>query len=240
VNERPNIWFAGDPHGEIGHVMRAIERVGPPDAIVLLGDLEPPMPLHEWLKPISEAEVPVRFIPGNHDTDSEVTWQYIVDSPAWAWNLDGKVETVAGVRIAGLGGIFRARVWYPPSEPLWYSYSNWEASLEPSWMPERAKASNAALFSTQRRTNSSSIFPVTIDSLAAEQADILVTHEAPGAHPLGFHVIDELAEALGVQRLMHGHHHERVVYEPTGGRLSFGVSIREIVGIDGEIVWTAT
>jgi predicted phosphodiesterase len=235
VSPRPNIWFCGDPHGEIDHVVRAIERYGAPDAVILLGDLEPTAPLHEWLVPVAEKTV-VRYIHGNHDTDHADTWAHIVGSPAWAWNLDGRVETVAGVRIAGLGGIFRERVWYPPSEPAWYSYAQWEASLAPAWMPERDAQARAPLFGSQRRTNSSTIFPATVDTLAALEADVLVTHEAPSGHRHGFPVIDDLAAALGVQRLMHGHHHERVRYPSTARWEAFGVGLREVVGIDGEVI----
>jgi sugar phosphate isomerase/epimerase len=39
-----------------------------------------------------------------------------------------------------------------------------------------------------------------------------VTHEAPAAHPHGWRVIDELAEKLGVQLVVHGHHHRSIDY----------------------------
>ncbi len=41
-----------------------------------------------------------------------------------------------------------------------------------------------------------------------EQADILVTHEAPSCHRHGFAVLDDMAEAMSVRRVIHGHHHE--------------------------------
>jgi predicted phosphodiesterase len=45
-----------------------------------------------------------------------------------------------------------------------------------------------------------------------KQADILVTHEAPGAHRHGFEVLDALALMMRAKLLMHGHHHEPVDY----------------------------
>lgn len=236
MNLRPAIWFCGDPHGQIEHVVRAIERYGAPDAVILLGDLEPPAPLHEWLAPVAEKTL-VRYIHGNHDTDHVDTWKRMVDSPASAWNLDGRVEVVAGVRIAGLGGIFRQRVWYPPAEATWYSYANWEASLAPHWMPGDERSRKAGLFASQRLTHSSTIFPQAIDALAALEADVLVSHEAPSGHRHGFAVIDDLAAALGVQRLFHGHHHQRVRYPATERLEAFGVGLREVVGLEGELVF---
>src|SRR5690606_16077298 len=39
-------------------------------------------------------------------------------------NLDGRVVEVAGVRIAGLGGVFREKIWYP----------QFDANLEPEYL----------------------------------------------------------------------------------------------------------
>ena len=236
MNPHPNIWFAGDVHGDIRHIFRTIERVGKPDAVILLGDLEAEADLVEWFEPLRQLGVVVRFIHGNHDTDRKELWERLAGSHYWGWNLDGRVEHIAGVRIAGLGGVFREKIWHPPEEPLFTSYTEWEASLAPHWMTDSEKHQKAALFASQRLTHSSSIFPGTIDRLAALDADILVTHEAPGAHAHGFAVIDDLAAAQGATRLFHGHHHERVRYPVSGDLEAFGVGYREIVGLDGDLV----
>ncbi|MBT2333203.1 DUF2384 domain-containing protein [Variovorax paradoxus] len=67
------------------------------------------------------------------------------------------------------------------------------------------------------RRHRSSIFPEDYQQLLrGPPADILVTHEAPAAHPHGWKVIDELAEALGVQLVVHGHHHRCIDYLDEG------------------------
>ena len=39
--------------------------------------------------------------------------------------------------------------------------------------------------------------PSDIEAIENEQADILICHEAPKPHPMGFRVINQLAEKLG-------------------------------------------
>ncbi len=46
------------------------------------------------------------------------------------------------------------------------------------------------------------------EALKTLKADILVSHEAPGSHRHGFKVIGELAHAMGVKTIFHGHLHE--------------------------------
>jgi sugar phosphate isomerase/epimerase len=63
----------------------------------------------------------------------------------------------------------------------------------------------------------STIFPDDYQQLLRSgPADILVTHEAPAAHQHGWQAIDELAEALGVQLVVHGHHHQNIDYLAEG------------------------
>ncbi len=52
--------------------------------------------------------------PGNHDTDIDADYDNLYDSRLAERNLHGRVVTTAGVRVAGLGGIFRGQVWMPP------------------------------------------------------------------------------------------------------------------------------
>ncbi|WP_394481433.1 antitoxin Xre/MbcA/ParS toxin-binding domain-containing protein [Variovorax sp. VaC1] len=61
------------------------------------------------------------------------------------------------------------------------------------------------------------IFPADYQQLLRSgPADFLVTHEAPAVHPHGWKAIDELAEALGVQLVVHGHHHQNIDYLAEG------------------------
>ena len=54
----------------------------------------------------------------------------------------------------------------------------------------------------------SAIWHDEFEELKTLKADILVSHEAPGSHPHGFRVIGELAAAMGVKNIFHGHLHE--------------------------------
>jgi hypothetical protein len=84
-------------------------------------------------------------------------------------NLHGRVAVVDGVRIAGLGGVFRGQVWTPPAD----------------WLYESAKEFTARCGRSNRwrdglpRKHRSSIFPEDYFRLVSQRADILVTHEAP-------------------------------------------------------------
>lgn len=108
------VLYCGDPHGQFGHTLRAAAALHP-SAVNLLGDLELARPMHKELAPILEW---VWFIHGNHDTDSEVHWARIRDSPLAARNLHGRVAKLPdGIRIAGLGGVFWESVWHPEASP---------------------------------------------------------------------------------------------------------------------------
>lgn len=230
------IWFAGDIHGRFSHVLAALERTPMakrPAVIIFLGDLVPQRPLRQEYQPFLDAAAEPWHIHGNHDTDRQDTWQNMID--AQERNLHGRVVTIAGVRIAGLGGIFRGEVWYPRDgvePPMFRSYADYERHLRrqpgvrrrvskldtiqaeaiPGGVPE---LTNATLTGRLRR-HSSTIFPDTVATLARQRADVLVSHEAPAAHPHGFRAIDDLARAMGVSAVFHGHHHRDRTY-PDGG-----------------------
>ena len=85
----------------------------------------------------------------------------------------------------------------------------------------------------------STIFPVEYAELAKQRAEILVTHEAPSAHPHGFAAIDELARSLGVSTSFHGHHHDRLDYSAERmwlGFNAFGVGLRGITNPNGRVI----
>jgi hypothetical protein len=104
------VLYCGDPHGEFGHIIRAVEELCA-SAVVLLGDLEPARPLHEELDSIASK---VWFIHGNHDTDSDSNGSNVWESQLADRNIHGRVVTLPdGTRLAGLGGVFRESVWYP-------------------------------------------------------------------------------------------------------------------------------
>ncbi|TDT87335.1 putative phosphodiesterase [Azorhizobium sp. AG788] len=120
-------------------------------------------------------------------------------------HINGRVIEAGGLRIAGLGGVFRAAVWHPK-----------DGSGEPRW---RRRQEYLGAYPMERwrgdlpRQHRSSIWPEDLDALADIRADVLVTHEAPSSHPYGFEILGTLAEAMGVQTIIHGHLHQ--AYEAT-------------------------
>ncbi len=256
----PRIWFAGDIHGRFSHILKQLEPMPlaeRPVAIVFLGDLEPQRQLRQEYRPFHDAAIECWHIHGNHDTDRPDTWQNMVD--AHERNLHSRVVTIAGVRIAGLGGVFRGEVWSPQDgtePPLFQSYADYERDLRrqtgvrrrvakmnaiqaesiPGHVSELANATRDG----RLRRHSSTIFPDTVATLARLRADVLVSHEAPAAHPHGFRAIDNLARAMGVSAVFHGHHHSDRTYPDSGtGYSVHSVGLRGIRDLNGGAILLA-
>lgn len=234
------ILFFGDVHGTFRHVAELVDR-DRPSAIVFLGDLEPQRPLEQVLADVI-GKTEIRFIHGNHDTDSDANVANLFDCGLKGLNLHGRVETLAGLRVAGLGGIFRGEAWHPPEEAAHESYEAYLRTIQTKRGHTKAglETSNAAaLRETKARTHRSTIFPDVYDRLAIESADVLVTHEAPSCHRHGFTEIDELARALGVKAVFHGHHHDCLPYPGVVQRLGFrvhGVGFCGVTDLDGSVI----
>lgn len=189
-------------------VIAAVERFQP-KAIVLLGDIQARQPLHVELAPILD-KTEVWFIHGNHDTDSDADHDNLWGSELADRNLHGRVVEIAGYRVAGLGGVFRDKIWNArrPIEEAAFASAG---ALRQSMRPEVRWRDGIA------RRHRSSIFPEDyLQLLQGPPADILVTHEAPAANLYGWRAVDELAEALGVQLVVHGHHHRDIDYVGEG------------------------
>ena len=239
-----NIWFCGDLHGNFAR-LNALAVEKRPAAMILLGDLECVEPLDRVLAPILDAGIPLRWIAGNHDSDNDLVFQNSLASGLAPLNIHGRVDTVAGVRIAGLGGVFRADIWHPDVGVAHASYEDYVKALDAS-RPSRERgqgpknmADTHLIKRNKERTHTTSIFPDVYDQLAAEDADVLVVHEAPSCHPNGFAAIDELARAMKVKRVFHGHHHDRLDYREQWfdmGFKTFGVGLCGITALDGSVV----
>ena len=140
------------------------------------------------------------FIHGNHYADRESWHDFVSDSGLASSNFICRVVELNGVRVAGLGGVFHADVWHPQNAggiPKFNTRSEYlSAHSRSTWrdgLPLRHR---------------STIFPEDFNSLAALEADILITHEAPSTHRYGHPEIDDLAEVLGVKTIVHGHLHQ--------------------------------
>lgn len=241
----PNrIWFLGDCHGSFHHVFNALEEASAlPEALVFLGDMELRDPYAQLISPIERQGIQVCYIHGNHDTDSLEMARCLFDSNFSAYNLHCKVNEIAGIRVAGLGGVFRSSIWYPrfnTEEPSRFeTYEDFVSDLKNRW-PKRLREGQAALKTGKKEIlHRSSIFPQDWKALAAMSADVLVTHEAPSCHPNGFAAIDRLARCLGVHSAFHGHHHDSLDYQngtTLRGYNAFGVGLRGIADLSGKLI----
>ena len=52
------------------------------------------------------------------------------------------------------------------------------------------------------------VYPDDVSHLAGRNADILITHEAPGCHHHGWDALSQLARDMDVIRSFHGHTHD--------------------------------
>ncbi|MDI4635940.1 metallophosphoesterase [Pelomonas sp. V22] len=225
------VLFAGDPHGVFDHINPLEARQA--DVVVLLGDMEPARPLHFELEPLLASGLPVYWIHGNHDADSDELWVRVWGSELAEQNLHGRVIQLAdGTRLGGLGGVFRESVWYPSpaaargGEPAFRSR---EAHAKST--PRQDRWGGAG----PHRKHWGTIYPNEVDRLADLRADILITHEAPGYHPNGFEILDTLAQQMGVKVAIHGHHHDALDSSARWseqGFKSFGVGLRGLSLLD--------
>ncbi len=161
-----------------------------PDLVLSCGDL--PFDYLEYL--VSRLDVPVLYVPGNHDPSlaQEATWSPVREAyppppgPQGCVNIDGRVTEELGLRIAGLGGSLRYK-----EGPHQYTQAQ---------MGRRALKLELRL--RLKRAN------------AGRKLDILVTHappfglaEAQDAAHVGFVGILRLVQHLQPQLLVHGHIH---------------------------------
>ncbi len=93
----------GDVHGAMDTLELILPQIrnAEPDAILMVGDLGAERDLRGTaiavLDRVSELELPILFVPGNHDLPN-------LSDRALARNVDDKVIEVAGLRVWGIGG----------------------------------------------------------------------------------------------------------------------------------------
>ena len=220
MNPNNKILFAGDPHGDFAPLIAAVHQYKP-EAVVLLGDYDLEMPLENCLQEIMGL-TQIWWIAGNHDFETPNKHKHLFHSALANNGLHLKVTKIAGLRIAGLGGIFLGRVWYPPHQPKWrgkqHFLHNQPANVRQMEMSLKYKAA---------------IWYDEFEALKKLKADILVTHEAPGSHRHGFEVIGELGVAMGVKSIFHGHLHENYAGSIKNNIKVFGVADRVVVDLLG-------
>jgi Icc-related predicted phosphoesterase len=168
-----------------------------PDLIVSAGDL----PFEYLENLVSRADVPLVFVPGNHDPDlrtSESPWtalrrQVSPIGPLGADNADGRVIDAAGIRIAGLGGSIR--------------YNRGPNQYTQAQMRFRGLRLGLRIRLKPKRGGS--------------KLDVLLTHAPPFGWSLsqdvahtGFIAFHQLVSDLAPKVLIHGHVHPYGRVEP--------------------------
>lgn len=231
--------FIGDIHRQWRHVTSGLAALPRrPRAAVLLGDMECDAPLDRLAAPLLDAGIAVHWIFGNHDYDGgPEMWANLADPDSNPLTRDGalhaRVRDVAGLRIAGLGGVFRRRVWEPPEAPRLHAREQLPADLAtlgPDWTLAQRDAMGHALAAM-------AIWPEDYQALAAQRADILVTHEAPSSHAQGVPALEELARSMGARLIIHGHHHVCYRARAEDGLVVQGVGAGWALGVDGVAWW---
>lgn len=207
------VLFAGDPHRNFAPILRAcLDR--PAGTLILLGDCDCTEPLDRLLAPAIGQGWGVRWIMGNRDTETAAAYDNLTGSGG---DLGLRVATVGGVRIAGLPGVFKPRVWLPGEPPRFLTRSAFQQELRPG----EAWRGGLPLF------HRDTIFPEDFDLLQGFRCDVLVSHEAPSSHPHGFAAIDALAETCGVRLIVHGHHHQSYAATLPNGIAVRGLGLAE-------------
>lgn len=220
MNPNNKILFAGDPHGDFKPLIAAVHKYRP-EAVVLLGDYDLEMPLEICLQEIIGL-TQIWWIAGNHDFETPGKYYNLFHSALAKNSLHLKVAEIAGLRIAGLGGIFLGRVWYPPQPPKWRGKQH--------YLHEQPVNMKCTALSLKYR---GAIWHDEFEALKALKADILVTHEAPGSHRHGFDVISELAAAMEVKNIFHGHLHENYIGIVKNNIKVAGVANRAVADLSG-------
>jgi predicted phosphodiesterase len=219
------ILFAGDPHGRFKPIIDAV-RLLRPAGIVLLGDHDLDMPLEQALDDVPEL-TQVWWIPGNHDGDRDEWYDYLFGSALADRNLNGRVCEIGDLRVAGLGGVFRGKVWHPGEDKP--RFDSRDAFVHRMGRGNRWRGGLP-------RQHHVSIWWEDYERLAGQRADVLVCHEAPGSHRFGFGVLDELARQMGARMIVHGHHHTDYRETLPDGIQVIGVGLAGVTTDEGVIV----
>lgn len=211
------IVIAGDPHGNFPPILRVCAGQEP-GTLILVGDCDLRVPIRHMLASLFALGWSVRWILGNKDAETDAAFDNLAtDYPEG--DLGCQVIEVGGLRIAGLGGVFKPRIWYPrvdePGGSIEPPNFNTRREFLDSLHPRQHWRGGLPLW------HRDSIFPEDFARLAQQRFDVLVCHEAPSCHRHGFAVIDRLAEVAAARLIVHGHHHEAY-----SAKLPNGIDVR--------------
>jgi predicted phosphodiesterase len=219
------ILFYGDPHGHWEPLFDAV-ATRRPEHVVLLGDMELDLPLEAAAAPLVALGIPLWWVRGNHDADTVARHDFLHLDGHPGGDLGGRVAVLGcalgSLRVAGLGGVFKGRVWYPRVGDEAPRHASRDAFLQQHGRGGRFRGGVPFC-------HVDTIFPDDVAGLSANSADVLVCHEAPTSIPgdMGFRAIDELASDLGAALVVHGHHHRSYQGETRDGVVVRGLGLAE-------------
>jgi hypothetical protein len=125
------------------------------------------------------------------------------------WVVDCKVVDINGIKVAGFGGVVNFDFFSISTVDHLEDINSVETkyfSRELFLLAKRGTQFERGALSISM----AAIFPSDVEKMVSlPGADVLVSHEAPESHPLGYHLIGDIARILGVKLICHGHHHER-------------------------------
>lgn len=165
-----------------------------PDLVLSCGDL----PWDDLERIVDLANVPLLFVPGNHDPAlvpaRAQVWPLTIEirdladppGPRGCTNVDGRIEDAAGLRIAGLGGSIRYR-----QGPHQYTQAQ---------MARRARRLTRRARLKRLRDGRG------VDVLIAHSPPKDLGDEGDRAHE-GFRAFHDLVRRLSPRLLLHGHIH---------------------------------
>ncbi len=210
------ILLVGDAHGDFEPMLEAAASA---TAVILLGDQEPLDDLASILGP--EIAEKTWWVFGNHDSDDP---EYLAHHASMAdRNLHCRVVDIDGLRIAGLGGTFRSNILGVDRQTT--------LSDLPHVRPQDTRQCLALLRKDKNLApqDHATIFPEDLNFMARlagkTRVDVLVTHEAPESHKLGYRILGDVARALKARIHVHAHHHERYDAMLHGGVRVAGVGM---------------
>jgi len=211
LTNNKKILFAGDPHGNFDKINATVIRYKS-EAVILLGDYDLDLPFEEYLKPTVTISK-IFWIQGNHDFSRKKWHDNLFKSAYASQSINLKVVEVAGIRIAGLGGVFLNKIWYPPAIPKWENKSHFL-----KFQPSNVQKQGGFL------KHKSAIWPEDLKYLKRFKADILVCHEAPSCYKYGFCVLDDMAYSMEAKKIIHGHHHKYYIDKVNDNISVYGVA----------------
>ena len=200
IPQKP-ILFLGDPHMDFATIKAAAASYEVPGTIVCVGDFELPSSIRspEIFGALFAAGWEIRYVIGNHDSDTCQQFNYLIGEKGGhsEGNLHGRGVDVGVVRIAGLGGVFKGRIWLPGEEARYESRADWLRRN-----PERWRGGLPLHLAD-------AIFPEDFERMGRMRADVLVCHEGPSSvhRDMGWQAIDDLAASMRATWIVHGHHH---------------------------------